>query len=88
MAATFWNGEPCTARRVTVVVGPPLRPTWWCADLQGQCRAAVEVTYGGRTFFLDDEDGDGWFKVTAGHGSPNVAHRSLPDASTVQEVLH
>lgn len=88
LVRTYWNGEEATARRVVVVVGPPLRPTWWCADLFGQRRNAVEVIYGGRSFFLDDDNGDGWYKVTVGRGSPNVFHRSLPDTSTVQEVLY
>lgn len=75
---TYWNGEPAPARRVTVVVGPSQRPTWWCAELAGTTRAAVEVTYGGDVFYLDDEDGSGWHKVTEGHGSPRVSHSSLP----------
>jgi len=82
-AATFWNGEPTPARRVRVIVGESMRPTWWCAALKGTERAAVEVSYGGGRFFLDDEDGSGWAKVTAGHGSPRVRHRSLPDSSVV-----
>lgn len=84
---TYWNGEPCTALRVTVIVGQSPIDTWWCADLHGQRRAAVKVTYGGRTFFLDDEDGTGWYKVTVGRGSPNVGHRGLPDGSTVVDEL-
>lgn len=78
-----WNGEPAEVRRVVVKVGEPLRPTWWCARLEGQEWDAVEVRYGGRTFFLDDSDGSGWAKVIFGHGSPNVSHRSLPDSSVV-----
>ena len=78
---TFWNGEPCEARRVVVIVGKSLRPTWWCAPFEGQRRAAVRVTYNGGTFYLDDETGSGWHKVTSGRGSPWVGHSSLPDDS-------
>jgi hypothetical protein len=81
--ATFWNGEPCIAERVEVIVGPSPVPTSWCATLEGKRRKAVEVIYGGQTFFLDDEDGSGWHKVTEGHGSPRVGHRGLPDSSIV-----
>jgi len=83
---TFWNGEPCEARKVNVVVGASPRPTWWCASLEGQTRAAVEVIYAGQApFYLDNEDGSGWRKVTDGRGSPHWAHASLPVASVVGE---
>jgi hypothetical protein len=80
---TYWNGEPTPARRVRVIVGESERPTWWCAALARTERAAVEVSYGGRYFYLDDEDGSGWTKVTTGYGGPRWPHRSLPDSSEV-----
>lgn len=83
MTSTFWNWEPAEARRVTVRVGKAPFATWWCAELEGTERAAVEVKYGGHTFYLDDEDGSGWAKVTTGEGSPRARHRSLPDGCTV-----
>jgi len=83
MTATYWNGEPTPARKVRVRVGESPVPTWWCADLAGTERDAVEVRYGGHRFFLDDEDGSGWRKVTEGHGGPNWPSSSLPDSSKV-----
>ena len=81
---TYWNGEPARARKVTVIVGEPMRPTWWCAHLVDTERSAVEVRYGTQPrFFLDNEDGSGWHKVTIGRGSPRWGSRSLPDTSTV-----
>lgn len=61
---TFWNGEPCDARKVWVVVAewdevedPP--DAWW-RSFSGQRRAAVEVrrldTF--EVFYLDDEGYD------------------------------
>lgn len=74
---TQWNGEPCTATRVMAVVADSGRfPEYWARDLVGTGRKAVRVEYGGRTFYLDDEDGSGWHKVTHG-GGPGSAHRSL-----------
>ena len=73
----YWNGEPADIRRVRVIVAKPEVPTWWFADLVGQERVAVEVVYGNQTFYLDDEDGSGWDKVTRGQGSPGLGHRSL-----------
>ena len=81
--STYWNGEPTPARRVRVIVGDSPLSTWWCADLIGTERQAVEVTYSGRTFFIDDADGQGWAKVTEGCGSPRWAHRGLPGTSKV-----
>lgn len=75
---TYWNGEPCEARKVRVIIGPSERPTWWCANLAGAEREAVRVEYGGRTFYLDNQHGDGWRKVTEGMGSPSYGHYSLP----------
>lgn len=76
--ATFWNGEPCEARRVTVVVTDTGEfPMYWAKAHVGERRDAVEVTYGSDTFYLDDEDDHGWDLVTAGKGSPRYRHRDL-----------
>lgn len=84
-AQTFWNGEPCHARIVRVVVADSdFFPLYWARELVGTTREAVEVTYNGRTFYLDNEargegttDGAAWRKVTIGHGSPQWGHRDL-----------
>ncbi|HYW33008.1 MAG TPA: hypothetical protein VE869_16020 [Gemmatimonas sp.] len=81
--STYWNGEPCTARRVFVRVGTVPTATWWCAGMEGTVRRAVEVTHSGVPFYLDNENGSGWGKVTAGRGSPWVGHASLPSDSVV-----
>jgi hypothetical protein len=83
LTETYWNGEPTPARKVRVRVGESPVRTWWCAPLAGSERKAVEVRYGDRVFYLDNEDGSGWRKVTTGHGSPNVGHSGLPDTSEV-----
>ena len=83
---TYWNGELTECRRVTVIVGAVPRASWWCADLEGQKRAAVEVNYYGVVSYIDDEDGSGWAKVTEGHGGPRWPHRGLPSDSVVVSV--
>lgn len=84
---TYWNGRPCKARIVRVIVGQAPRPTWWCASLEGQEREAVEIwgadQFGPQPFYIDNADGSGWLKVTDGYGRPFTAHRSLP----VERVL-
>lgn len=83
---TYWNGEPCKAQVVVVIVGKAPVSTWWCAELEGQQREAVEIIYGKQTFYIDNEgdgsdefpSGSGWRKVTVGEGSPKWRHMSLP----------
>jgi hypothetical protein len=53
---TRWNGEPCEARKVVVIVADAGRfPNYWARPFVGQERDAVEVTYAGSTFYIDDE---------------------------------
>ncbi|MDX3634305.1 hypothetical protein PV728_29390 [Streptomyces europaeiscabiei] len=74
---TRWNGGPCQARRITAVVADDGRfPQYWARHLVGTRRQVVEVTYGGETFYIDNEDGSGWNKVTHG-GAPFWGHSSL-----------
>ena len=54
IAGAHWNFEPCKARHVQVIVGKSPRNTWWCAALEGQERAAIEVEYHGTKFYIDD----------------------------------
>lgn len=56
VVSTFWNGEPCHARRVTLVVADAENPTYWARHYVGTRRDAVEVVYGDQTFYLDDDD--------------------------------
>ena len=87
MSKTFWNGEPCEARIVVVIVGKSPKKTWWCAGLEGQERQAVEVKYGDeKPFYLDNEDGEGWAKVTEGRGSPQWGHSSIPVERVVEAL--
>lgn len=101
MSETFWNGEPTLARRVSIVCADATEfPAYWgrSAGIIGTRRNAVEVTYNGETFYLDDEadpgepesrPGSGWGKVTLGHGSPRYGHRELrPVVGTVKAREH
>lgn len=75
---TYWNGESARANKVTVTVADKgTFSTPWFKDIVGQKRAAVEVIYGADVFYLDDENGSGWDKVTRGKGSPHIGHRQL-----------
>jgi hypothetical protein len=86
MTATFWNGKFASARRCRVVVGEADSPRKWYAGLEGTEREAVEVRHPteGTVFYIDNEDGSGWGKITWGKGSPAYGHRSLPVARIVK----
>ncbi len=73
---TQWNGEPCTARQITAIVTDAPFPQYWARHLVGTRRNIVEVDYGDQTFYIDDEAGEGWHKVTNG-GSPRFAHSNI-----------
>ena len=53
--ATCWNGEPCEARIVRVIVADNDRLAYWARPYLGQEREAVEVRYAGTVFYLDNE---------------------------------
>lgn len=77
-----WNGEPCEARQVRVVVADNERfPAYWARHLVGQERAAVEVIYNGSTFYIDDEGYDERPEVRErllGHGMAAPEHVGYP----------
>lgn len=84
--ATYWNGEPTPCERVIVQVGRVENPDWWCAPFEGQERRAVRVNYrpeADMVYLLDNEDGQGWHKVTTGMGGPQAGHKQLPDSSEI-----
>ncbi len=87
MPSARWNGEPVKAARVKVLVALPATDTntWHPMSHRQQItdvRKAVRVTYAGRTFYIDDEDGSGSRKVLNG-GSPRYRHREI---TIIQEV--
>lgn len=82
---TYWNGEPAVVRKLIIKVGTVPKPGWWCAGMEKTRRKAIEVTQGGQTFLLDDENNSAWLKVTEGMGSPQWGHRTLPDDSEIIE---
>lgn len=84
MDQVWWNGDPAEGRRVRVIVADCETQTdYWARQYVNTARDAVEVTYQGRTFYLDDQDGEGYAKVTQGKGAPYWPHRGL----CVKEVL-
>ena len=82
---TRWNGEPCEARRVVIKVGECPFPQGWYRHLVGSELRAVEIKYGSETFYIADEDGNGWHKVTKERGGPHWWHKSVTCAEVIRE---
>ena len=80
-----WNGEPCVARRVLIRVGDCPFPQGWFKHLVGTTMRAVEIKYGNDTFYIADEDGNGWHKVTVEGGGPHHGHKSVTCAEVLEE---
>lgn len=78
--ATYWYGETCRAVKVTITVADmPEFPGYWVREqgLVGSERPAVRVTYRKSTFYLDDDLGKAWRKVTEEMGMPTAPHAEL-----------
>lgn len=82
---TYWNEEPCSARRVMIRVGECPFPCGWFKSLVGTTMRAVEITYGGEKFYIADRDGNGWHKVTVEMGGPHWSHDSVTCAEVISE---
>lgn len=80
---TYWNGKPTPCARVKIVVGDTGRFRHYWARTQGlvgTIRDAVRVgdpDGPGEPFYIDNEHGGGWAKVTIGKGAPSFAHQTL-----------
>ena len=96
----YWNGLAAKFRIVIAIVGPEpaelkdhieksrpgLKRYLWFVPFIGQHRQVVEVIQDGQTFYMDNEDGSGFRKVTEGRGSPQFGHRSFYPAEILSEV--
>lgn len=82
----YWNGEPAKFVGVIYQVSPPQVATWWQAMYIGEERQGIEITYSGETWIIDNEYGDGFFKVTRGMGSPRCPHRSIDAPMKLREI--
>lgn len=80
-----WNFESCEARRVLIRVGDCPFPEGWYKHLVGTEMRAVEVRQAGDTFYLADEDGNGWHKVLIEGGGPHWGHKSVTCAEVLRE---
>lgn len=82
---TYWNGLPAHATKGTAVVADDnFFPHYWAREegLIGERISVVRVVshglqHGPRVDYLDNRTGQGWFKVTDGHGLPTYGHANV-----------
>jgi len=77
----YWNGQPATFVGVEYEVKEPEVPTWWQGQFVGEVRQGLEISYQGSTWIIDNQYGDGFYKLTLGMGSPNCSHKSVSNIS-------
>jgi hypothetical protein len=82
----YWNGEPAQFKAVLYRVLEPETKTWWTISHVGEIRQAIQINYGGETWIIDNQHGDGYYKVTAGQGSPRCGHKSITDYEILGDV--
>lgn len=84
----FWNGEH-TATFTACIVKPHFnseKPMYWHNVFAGEERQGIEITYAGQTWVIDNETGDGYYKVAIGMGSPQCGHKSYSDFDFVRYI--
>jgi len=82
----YWNGESATIKGVVYEVTEPERPTWWQAMHVGKQRQGLQISYSGSVWIIDNEHGDGFFKVTQGMGSPRCGHKSIDNPTLLHYI--
>lgn len=78
-----FESKPCEVKKVKVCVGKAAGPNWWCKDLEGTVRNAVQLEINSEIFFFDNEGPDGFDAVVGGKVGTQL--RKLPQSSEVVE---
>lgn len=84
----YWNGESCDFEPVKYTVTQSETHTWWNNRFVGQRRQAIQITYQNQTWLIDNEHGDGYYKVTDGQGSPRVGHKSVSNPIDIEPIQY
>jgi hypothetical protein len=87
MLTGYWNGDK-SANFIGVIykVDKAPTPTWWQNRVVGTERQGLMITYANQTWLIDNECGDGYYKLTEGLGSWRCGHKSLADYTIVREI--
>lgn len=90
MIKGFWNyTEPVTFTGITYeVTFDKEHPLYWQNAFAGQRRQALQVVAreGTETFIIDNENGQGYYKIMSGKGSPGFGHKSIFNPANILEI--
>ncbi len=87
MKKGYWNGEhTATFVGVTYEVTQSDKELHWQNMFIGKRRQGIKITYNKSTWIIDNEHGDGHYKVTVGLGSPQCGHKSIFNPINVIEI--
>lgn len=82
----YWNGSDATFVGVTYEVTKPEELLWWQNMHIGATRQALMVTQQKSVWLIDNEHGDGYYKVTEGMGGFQCGHKSVINPKNVQHI--
>jgi len=82
----YWNGEEAEIKGVTYEVTEAEGKMWWQNQFIGQRRQGIEITYQKKKWIIDNEYGDGFYKVIYGMGSPRVGHKSISNPIKIKHI--
>lgn len=87
MIKGFWNGEPAEITGIIyTVTKSEITPLHWQNSCVGEKRQGIKIFHKGASFMIDNEDGQGYLKVTEGRGSFTYGHKTVMDPLYVREI--
>ena len=81
----FWNDKP--AKYVVFNYQPSKvedTPAHWQNSLDDTVRQGLHIFTKGQDFYIDNEFGDGYLKITEGRGCPPYSHSSIENPLNLQ----
>jgi hypothetical protein len=83
----FWNEEPITYKVYSYTVTKvENKPHHWQNMVIGMKRQALLVDYHCARFYLDNQHGDAYLKLTVGRGTPMYSHLSVENPAELEEL--
>lgn len=84
-----WGGAtgPVTFVGMTYEVMPDIdTPMDWKHVHSHTRRQGLEITANGQTWYIDNQHGDGYYKLTLGMGSPRCGHKSIGNPHDIKYI--
>jgi hypothetical protein len=86
MVKYYWNNEEVSISGVNYLVTQSGTPLHWQNLHVGSTRQGIKIQYCGTSFVIDNENGDGYRKITKGRGSLQYSHKSVDNPNILSEI--